>query len=352
MKIAIDITPISGKELGGHKVRGVGKYIEMLQNNLPRIDKKNEYVFFDRADTLTADVDLVHYPYFDPFFITLPYNSSHSFVVTVHDLTPIKFPKQFPAGIKGKLRWQAQKFLLKKSRGIIADSESAKSDVISFTGIKPEKIHVVYLAVEDSFKRITDTKKLETVRKKYKLPDSFVLYVGDITWNKNLPALVEAIKKINLTLVMVGKSIAEKDFDKTNPWNRDRTKVHKLIKDDERFMPLGFISDEDLVALYNLATVAVMPSLYEGFGLPVLEAMSCGIPVITSQEGSLPEVGGEAAYYVDVYDVNSIADGIGELFFSPELQRQHSKKGLTQSNKFSIEKSIKDLVSVYESVSK
>lgn len=348
MKIAVDVSPITGTIFGGHKVRGVGKVVQTLQNNLPKYDKKNEYVFFKYGDVLPNDIDLVHYPYFELFFISLPFFKKHKTLVTVYDLTPIKFKEHFPAGMKGMAKWNIQKRLLGRMDGVITDSESAQSDVISFTNVPIEKTRVVYLATEGNFKPVTDKKTLEPMRKKYKLPDEFVLYVGDVTWNKNLPNLIEAIKKINLTLVFVGKSITEKDFDRSNPWNSDRITVEKLIEGDARFIKLGFVPDEDLNAIYNLADVYAMPSLYEGFGLPILEAMQAGCPVVTSKSGSIPEVAGKAVQYVDPNNIDDIADGIGQVFFSPDLQKELVKNGLEQGKKFSIEKMMKEMVSAYE----
>lgn len=348
MKIAIDVSPISGTIFGGHKIRGVGKVVKTLQDNLPKYDSKNEYVFFKYGDTLPQDIDIIHYPYFELFFRSLPLIKQKRTLVTVYDLIPIKFKEHFPSGIKGMAIWELQKRLLARMDGVITDSQSAQSDVVSFTSVPKEKTQVVYLATEGNFKPIHDKKSLEPIRKKYKLPDEFVLYVGDVTWNKNLPNLVRAIKKINLTLVFVGKSIAEKNFDKTNAWNKDRVIVENLIEGDKRFIKLGFVSDEDLNAIYNLADVFVMPSQYEGFGLPILESMQAGCPVVTSQSGSIPEVAGQAVQYVDPNDVEDIASGIGQVFFDKDLQKQLCQKGLEQGKKFSIEKMIKDMVSAYE----
>src|SRR6266581_1905653 len=142
MKIAIDISPLQT----GHKVRGVGFYLKNLKKTLLRYDTRNDYIFFAQDEKLDNKADLVHYPYFEPFFITLPFFSKQKRVVTVHDLTPIVFPEHFPAGIKGKFSWQVQKFNLQRSDGIITDSESSKKDIIRYVGAPESKIHVVYLA--------------------------------------------------------------------------------------------------------------------------------------------------------------------------------------------------------------
>jgi len=343
MKVAIDITPLKG-DLNGHKVRGVGFYLEYLKRSLLKYYPDNTYHFFARGEKIPS-VDLVHYPYFDPFFLTLPLLEKRTRVVTVHDLTPLVFPQHFPSGIKGNLRWQIQKLSLKNTTRIITDSQSSKEDVVQLLGEKSDKINVAYLAAAEEF---TQIEKGVRVKAKYNLPEKFVLYVGDVTWNKNLPRLIKAIQEINLTLVMVGKALVEKDFDKTNPWNKDLVEVNKLIENDKRFIRLGFLPTDDLVALYNSATVFAFPSIYEGFGLPVIEAMQCGCPVVTSKGGSLAEVAGEASMSVDPEDISSIANGIGEVFFNRKLQDELSKKGLTQAKKFSWKKTAEDTIASYK----
>ena len=171
-----------------------------------------------------------------------------------------------------------------------------------------------------------------------------------MTWNKNLPRLVKAAQKAEVPLVMVGKALINKDIDASNPWNKDIVAVQNLIKNDKSIICPGFVSTEELVLLYNMATVFIMPSLYEGFGLPIVEAMSCGCPVVTAKEGSLPEVAGEAAFYVDGYSIDAIANGIKEVFFNTNLQKQLSEKGLQQAKKFSWKKTAEQTVAVYDSV--
>ncbi|MEK7517278.1 MAG: glycosyltransferase family 1 protein [Patescibacteria group bacterium] len=349
MRIAIDVSPLTSKKSLQHRVRGTGFYIEYLKKHLVSYYPNNQYIFFTRGEKIPENVDLVHYPYFEPFFLTLPFARKYKAAVTVHDLTPLVFPRNFPSGLRGIIKWKIQKFLLEKIDALIADSESSKNDILKFTNIPENKIHVVYLAASPSFKKI-NTSALQSIKQKYKLPDKFVLYVGDVTWNKNLPRLVEAIKKINLTMVMIGAALVRKDFDWTNPWNQDLFSVIKSIGNDRRFIRHGFIPAKDLVVIYNLATVFAMPSLYEGFGLPILEAMSCGCPVVASKNGSIPEVAGGGVYYVDPYDINELANGIGEVYFNQKLRKELALKGLAQAKKFSWEKTTKKTIDVYRSV--
>lgn len=347
MKIAIDISPIKGSAKG-HKIRGVGFYIEYLKRALVEYFPQNQYQFFTKGDSIEKSTDIVHYPYFEPFFLSLPVVKRHRTVVTVHDLTPIIFPQHFPPGLKGKLRWQIQKNNLRLSDGIITDSYTSQKDIARILGVRKKQINVTYLAASDEFSKLQPGKWRQQIIKKYNLPEKFVLYVGDITWNKNIPRLIEATKEINLTLVMVGKTIAESNFDSTNPWNKDLVMVQKMIKGDKRFIRLGFVPTADLAALYNIATVFVFPSMYEGFGLPIVEAMQSGCPVVLSKEGCLPEIGGKAVYYVNPYNINSIADGIGEVFFTGKVQKDLSEKGLKQAQKFSWKKTAEETINAYK----
>lgn len=352
MNIGIDVSPLKYGNFIQHRVRGTGFYIENLKSSLLKYYPDNKYTFFTRGEKLPKIIDLAHYPYFEPFFLTLPFFSKYKTVVTVHDLTPLVFPNYFPKGTKGWLKWQIQKMSLMKADAIITDSESSRRDIVKHTGINENKIHVVYLSVNEKFKKLKSGKWEAEIRNKYNLPDKFILYVGDVTWNKNLPTLINAVKKVNINLVLIGKALLSENFDKKNPWNQDLKKVHDLIKNDKKFIRLGFVEIENLVALYNIATAFVMPSLYEGFGLPILEAMSCGCPVISSKEGSIPEVGGNAVFYVDAFDIDSIASGIKKVFFDINLQKHLSEKGLLRARKFSWEKTTSDTLKAYRQVLK
>ncbi|HUD09776.1 MAG TPA: glycosyltransferase family 1 protein [Patescibacteria group bacterium] len=346
MKIAIDISPFQT----GHRVRGVGFYLENLRNTLLKYFPDNNYVFFQRGEKLPKDVQIVHFPYFEPFFLALPIYRKFKTVVTVHDLTPIVFPEAFPRGIKGEIKWQMQRFALKRADAILTDSKFSKKDIQKYVGVRENKIHVVYLAAGEQFKQLKTGNWVSEVKKRYDLPDRFLLYVGDVTWNKNLPRLIDAVKKVKIPLVMVGKSLVSEDYDKNNPWNADLNRVNELASGDKNIIRLGFVSQEELVQLYNLATVFVMSSLYEGFGLPILEAMACGCPVITSKEGSIPEVAGNSAFYVDAYDMGSVASGIRKVFDDQKLQEELSKKGLERVKSFSWKEVARETLSVYESI--
>jgi glycosyltransferase involved in cell wall biosynthesis len=320
-----------------------------LRDALLEYFPKNIYHFFSEGEKLPNKLDLIHYPYFEPFFLTLPVWKRCKTIVTVHDLTPLVFPKNFPTGVKGFLKWQVQKQSLKNCDAIITDSYTSKKDIERLCSIEAKKIHVVYLAAGEQFQQI-ETKKIEEVRRKYNLPASFALYVGDATANKNLPRLVQACIQANIPLVMVGKSLNDTNGDRENGWNKDLVKVQAIAQENPLIHIVGFISNQDLVAFYNAATLFVMPSLYEGFGLPILEAMACGCPVVTSGEGSLKEVAGDAAYVIDAYDSKSISEGVKRVFLDDALQKELSEKGKEHAKKFTWQKTAAQTISVYTSV--
>jgi len=346
MKIAIDLSPLES----GHKVRGVGFYLTHLKDALAKYFPENDYSFFT-TNAPTGGVDIIHYPYFDPFFSQPRYKGKIPTVVTVHDLTPIKFSAYFPAGITGKIRWELNRRALAGCSAIITDSNSSTNDARRYIPISPEKVSTVYLAAGEEFKQVkllSDNQREILMR--YLLPEKFALYVGDVTWNKNLPRLLNAAVRAGIPLILVGKSIAESDFDRDSPWNTDRIEVQNLVEKSELLRSLGFVSTDDLVSLYNLATVFTMPSLYEGFGLPVIEAMQSGCPVVASEEGSLGEVVGGAALSVDAYSEGSIMQGLKKVFNSEKIQEELTKKGLHRARDFSWKKTAFDTLEVYKKV--
>lgn len=349
MIIAIDDSPITDIQKSKHKVRGVGSYIRNLKDNLEENFPKDSFVFFQDKKDLPKGASVVHFPYFEPFFLSLPSVPRTPVVVTVHDLTPLVFPENFPAGLKGKLKWQIQKKHLKDSERIITDSEFSKKDITRLVDISEEKIDVVYLAASNKFKSVESKAEIERVKKRYNLPDDFLLYVGDVTWNKNLVRILHAVQRTRLPLVLCGSAVTENSIDNMNPWNQELVTVQNIIKTGEQFLPLGFVDEKDLPIIYSLSKMFVMPSLYEGFGLPILEAMKSGTPVVTSKESSIPEVAGDAAYYVDPYSDKSIADGIEKLWNNSTLRNHLKKKGFVQANKFSWKKTAEK---TYESYTK
>ena len=285
MKIALDISPIKT----GHKVRGIGSYTEKLAEELQKYKDQVELELFENPKS-PPPADLIHYPYFDLFFHTLTIKSKVNRVVTIHDVIPLVFPKYFPAGVKGYLSFFFQKMVLKNVDAVICDSKNSKNDIRSKLSYPTEKIHVIYLAPGANFRQISDKKLLSAVARKYKLPKTFILYVGDVNWNKNISNLLKAVKLVRVNLVMVGSALVDKNLVQTQ-------EIDKLIRKLDisgQITRTGYVNKEELIAIYNLAQCSVLPSFYEGFGLPVLEAMACGTPVVCSDRGSLKEIAGPA----------------------------------------------------------
>jgi glycosyltransferase involved in cell wall biosynthesis len=344
MRVAIDQSPL----LTGHKVRGTGFYTQYLIFALKKYHPENDYVLFDLKN-VPSGVDIIHYPYFDPFFVSLPIKKRIKTVVTIHDLTPLVLPDLFPAGIRGKIKFSIQRLLSKRIDAVITDSESSKKDIEKILKIKSSKVFLIPLAAGEEFKKKYLTKhEIAKMVKKYKIPKKFLLYVGDATPNKNLKRLVEAIEPLNIPLFIVGKVF--ENPTKKHPWNKDLIFVQKKASENKNIHLLGFVPAEELVNIYNLADLFVFPSLYEGFGLPILEAAACGIPIVTTRSGSIPEVIGETAVFVDPLDVDSISEGVKKVVKDKALYERLSKEGIERAKKFSWKKTADQTVQVYEEI--
>lgn len=339
MRVAFDISPIKS----GHQVRGIGSYTKNLlsqyQNNkYPNID----FVYFDDPKS-PPQADIVHHPYFDLFFRTLSPAKSAKKVVTIHDVIPLVFPTFFPVGPKGFINLFFQKRALRSVDAIICDSKTSKADIVDKLSQDPEKVHVVYLAPAQIFKKI---KPNQSAVKKYSLPKDFVLFVGDVNWNKNIPNLIYAVKIANVNLVMVGKAISDSTLEETKQINKLITKLgvgRKITK-------TGFLPDEDLATIYNLANATILPSYYEGFGLPVLESMACGTPVVCSDAASLSEICGSDAIICDPADPKDIAKQITKACSLSEKQRgELSQKLQAHAKSFSWEKTADQTIKIYQS---
>ena len=350
MRVAIDVSPLKT----GHKFRGIGFYTERLVEALKKFDKENEYILTSHQSLVTShQFDLIHYPYFDLFFLTLPIKKHAPVAVTIHDVIPLVFPEHYPKGLKGWCKLQRQKLSLKNVRVVITDSQNSKKDIVKYLGFSKDKIFVVPLAPGDEFKPLAISHQLLVkTRRKYSLPERFILYVGDVNWNKNIPGLIKAFKTIErlnneaIKLVLVSKALEDKNLPETKT-------ILRLIKElglNNRIKILGFVPTKDLVAIYNLAAVYCQPSFYEGFGLPVLEAMACGTPIVCSKTSSLPEVAGDAAIFVDPKDIKSISQGIKHVIENEEVKETFRKKSISRANQFSWKKTAEKTIGVYKKI--
>ncbi|HBP51676.1 TPA: hypothetical protein DD455_05090, partial [Candidatus Shapirobacteria bacterium] len=210
-------------------------------------------------------------------------------------------------------------------------SHSAKYQILDHINYPPSDIYTTYEGATSNFKKISDKKKLNLIKKKYNLPEKFVLYVGDINWNKNIPNLVKACLKLKYPLVIVGSSAVKKAPN--HPWTQDllwlQSQKSPLIK------LLGFVPDEDISYVYNLATLYCQPSYSEGFGIPLVEAMQSGTPVCYSQESCLPEIMDFNGEYFDPYLPGSLESKLVKLWSNAKLRQKYSLLGLIRAQYFS-----------------
>ncbi len=286
------------------------------------------------------EFDLVHNPVHYPI-LTKP---SANYICTIHDITPVLFPQYHP-------RWRsfysriAIPHLVRHSDRIITDSLQTKKDLISCYSVPQDKISVIYLGASKDFKKL-DVHAIDAVRRKYYLNDPFILFIGNLEPRKNIPGLIRAFarcKKQNgdLTLVIAGRKswMFEEIFDTISEHN-----LEKSVKF------LDYVPHEDLPALYNAARIFVYVPYYEGFGLPPLEAMQCGTPVITSNTSSLPEIVGDGGIMVDPKDVQGIAEKMIMLDSDEDARKENIRHNLSQSRKFSWEKCAQQTLEVYNEV--
>ncbi len=341
MNILIDTSPLHN----GHAGRGIGRYTFELLKALRAVPSSHQ---FFTSDDAPSHVDLIHYPFFDLFFPTLPQQKKAPTIVTIHDVIPLVFPVHYKAGVKGTISLYRQKLALRSVAEVITDSECSKRDIVLKLGVRSDHVHAIPLAIGDDFIRPPQA-FLYDVKKKYGLPKHFLLYVGDINYNKNLPFLLSVVAKIpTLHLVMVGRAM-------NNTVIPEGKAIHDTISQfdlSSRVTLLDSVDGEhELEAILSLADAYIQPSLYEGFGLPVLEAMRMRTPVICSRGGSLPEVAGDAAVYFHPHDQSECERVIREVLRMSEEERSRMvRKGVAQVEKFSWATTAKQTISVYEKV--
>jgi glycosyltransferase involved in cell wall biosynthesis len=306
------------------------KHIKKIQVNA------NHYSLSEQTTFLKAlykeKLDTIHFPHFN-----IPYFYNRPFTVTIHDLTLSLFPGQKMNKFHHRLAYDLTiKHAVNKAKRILTVSRYTKNDVIRFLKAPPEKINVTHLGVSDDFNFITDTKVFIPTLKKFKLEHKqFFLYAGVWRTHKNIPRLIEAFHLI--------KQKTEKPFKlvltgKPDPLYKEVPDTIKKFKLENDVILTGSVTNEELSHLYNAAFIFTFPSLYEGFGLPPLESMKCGTPVVASFSSSLPEVLKENAIYFDPYDVNDMAEKILSLAKDADKQADLVAKGFAHANTFSWQK--------------
>jgi len=331
--------------------RGVGTYTRLLTEEL----KNNQEINLIKSSTLEKNekvkINITHYPFFDLFFDTLPISPFKKVVVTIHDVIPLLYPEFYPPGIKGKLRFKKQKLALKNVNAVITDSQASKADIVKYLGLPEEKVHVIYLAAGAELTKQED-KFIRKVSRKYKLPKKYLLYVGDINYNKNIPQLIKMMKFVedkNIKLVCVGRSFTPQEIPE---WKWIETQL-ALSDVTDRVIFLSTIPSEpadELAAIYSGSIAYVQPSLYEGFGLQVLEAMQCQTPVVCSKNSSLIEVGGDKVIFTEP-TAESLANAVNDVFsWSKTKRAKLIKDAYKWSQNFSWEKTAEKTVEVYRQI--
>ena len=373
MKIAINATTL----LSPHA--GVGTYTYQIAKNLKKLKPSHEYTYFygyysDRLlnpgeeprsfqgiketirkipllGSLARNAnDFLNYfssrkfdLYFEPNFIPLRIPARRT-VATILDFSFELFPEWHPID---KVKYFKINFWnkIKKADRIICISDFIRHEATALFGFPEEKLVTIYLGVDHDIFKPYPPPELPEVRNRYRLPPQFILFVGSIEPRKNLKGLLHAYKEFGnnfreeFKLVLAG----------FQGWKNEEV-MGMIRKMEGSVQYLGYVPQIDLAKIYNLASIFVYPSFYEGFGLPPLEAMACGCPVVVSKAASLPEVCGDAAYYVDPEEVTSIAGGISKVLSNEELRASQIKKGIAHADGFRWEKSAFQHLHIFEEV--
>jgi len=268
-------------------------------------------------------------------------------VVTVHDMGFQFYPQAHRRSDRLYLRWSTA-WNARQATAVLADSEATRRDLLSLCPVDGAKVRVVYLGRDEGLAPVSGRGRLDEVRSRYGIPGRYMLYLGTLQPRKNLDRLVEAFARLagepslqGVDLVLAGKRgwLYESLF----------ARVSRLGLEGRVLFP-GYVSDADMAALYSGALATVFPSLYEGFGMPVLEAQSCGVPVVTSNNSSLPEVAGDAALQVDPTDVDAIASAIHRVVADETLRAELIRRGFENVKRFSWQKCAQETLAVLESV--
>jgi glycosyltransferase involved in cell wall biosynthesis len=355
-----------------YQTAGIGQYVLGLTQAMAELDGEDEFVLFQsrkdhnrlvtapnfhrrvlwtpshhRFETtaLSAELfphylDLFHSPDFIP-----PSHLRYPSVITVHDLAFLLYPDFLTpksARYYGQVDGAAR-----RARHIIAVSESTKRDVMRLLGVPEDKVTVIHEAAHPTFRELDHVEARRQVSKRYGLTDDFILFVSTIEPRKNLPTLLKAYRRMidvyhpRATLVIAG----------AQGWLTERVQeTVASLKLGECVRFLGAVSVEELLYLYNAARLLALPSFYEGFGLPPLEAMACGTPVVVSNISSLPEVVGDAAKLVDPNDEEAWSVALWRILSDNGLQAEMRKKGLVRAATFSWQRAARETLDVYRKV--
>ena len=264
-------------------------------------------------------------------------------VVTIHDMSLTMYPRYHPPR-RVLLNRPLVDFAARHADAIITVSQSAKRDIMRLYDLPADRVHVVHEAAASSFHRVTDAPELERVRRQYALPDRFILYVGTIEPRKNLPKLIEGFAKRRQSGDLPHQLVCAGPYG----WlSRDIEELIERLHVDDAVRFTGYVPFDDLPVLYSLAEMFVFPSLYEGFGLPVIEAMACGVPVVTGHVPALMEVAGGAVERVERLDAESLGDVMVALSRDGDRRSELSSLGLERAKSFSWQRAARETLDVY-----
>jgi glycosyltransferase involved in cell wall biosynthesis len=363
LRIGIDATPLAVR------FGGIRRYTERLLRALVRVDDRNEYVLYapphcrqevelGPAATwetgrfpLKSWVDLVHLAgaegridLFHGTNYSAPLRARFPTVLTVHDLTVHLFPESHPP--LRRLRHALLPALCRRAARVVADSYCTKRDLVVHYRLPPEKVDVVYLAAGEEFRPVACAETLARVRALYGLPEEFVLYVGSIEPRKNLPLLVRALASLRRedlehALVIAG------DGSPAYLRRLEREILAAGLEPGRDVLLLGGVPDADLPALYSLCDLFVYPSRYEGFGLPPLEAMACGAPVLLSDGSSFPELYRRCSLLLDLAQPGALETAMRDLLLDPVLRGELTERGRKLASSRSWEDTAAETLAVY-----
>jgi len=314
-------------------VKNQDKNIIHKDKKVPVID--NKPFFWLRIRNKIPDYKLYHFANQNLSFLIAKSNS----IVTCHDLAPLITPDRSEEKIWRRLLYNG----LKKAKIILADSNATKKDLIDIYKIDEKKVKTVYLGVEHHIFKPVEDKFI--YRKKFQIKEGskIILNVGTEKYRKNIPGLIYAFARLStenkdVILVRVGKQ------------SKSVRRLIQKLDIVEKVRYFENISENELPFFYNMADIFVMPSFYEGFGLPALEAMSCGIPVIVSNMSSLPEIVGDAGMQINPYSVKEIYERMKQLLNDTNLQKEFKEKGLEQAKKFTWQKTANEIADIYKTL--
>jgi glycosyltransferase involved in cell wall biosynthesis len=321
---------------------------DLAQNFVPVVDESRHYRFREHVSIprklRRLGADLLHSPHY-----VLPILCDRRSVVTIHDCIHLLFPEYLPSRFALLYAKEMMRSAIRRSDLVLTVSEASRRDILHFhPHADPDRIEVVPNAIDEGILADPGDEEMERVRERYQIRGRFVLYAGNVKPHKNIERLIAAFGHVrqrpgheDLKLLIIG--------EETNRYQSLRRSMETAgVRADVRFF--GFVPQTTLAALYRMASVFAFPSLYEGFGLPPLEAMACGTPVVTSRISSLPEVVGDAAVLVDPYREEDIADGLCRVLDDDALRADLVRRGQARVQQFSWDRSVRAIHAGYMKV--